>query len=251
MLKVYCYKYTFFCTFALMEHSKIIIAIDGHSSTGKSSFAKQVAARLGYVYVDTGAMYRAVTYYAYTNGFIDNKGKIKEEWLKQTLPANRISFKLGPDGKSETWLNNASVEKQIRTLNISNKVSKIAALPFVREYVDRILRKFGEDRGVVMDGRDIGTSVFPDAELKIFMTAAAEVRAQRRFKEIQAAGGKESFDDVLKNLRERDHIDQTREVSPLRKADDAILLDSSNMSIPEQFVWLDRILLERFGLQMK
>ena len=234
-----------------MEHSKIIIAIDGHSSTGKSSFAKQVAARLGYVYVDTGAMYRAVTYYAYTNGFIDNKGKIKEEWLKQTLPANRISFKLGPDGKSETWLNNASVEKQIRTLNISNKVSKIAALPFVREYVDRILRKFGEDRGVVMDGRDIGTSVFPDAELKIFMTAAAEVRAQRRFKEIQAAGGKESFDDVLKNLRERDHIDQTRKVSPLRKADDAILLDNSNMSIPEQFVWLDRILLERFGLQMK
>lgn len=234
-----------------MEHSKIIIAIDGYSSTGKSTFAKQVAARLGYVYVDTGAIYRAVTYYAYTNGFMDNKGKIKEEWLRQTLPANRVSFKLGPDGQSETWLNNACVEKKIRTLNISNKVSKIAALPFVREYVDRILRRFGEDKGVVMDGRDIGTSVFPNAELKIFMTAAVEVRAQRRFKEIQAAGGKESFDDVLKNLKERDYIDQTREVSPLRKADDAILLDNSNMSIPEQFVWLDRILLERFGLQMR
>lgn len=234
-----------------MEQSKIIIAIDGHSSTGKSSFAKQVAARLGYVYVDTGAMYRAVTYFAYTNGFIDNKNKINEEGLQQTLGANRISFRPGPDGRSQTWLNNACVEKQIRTLNISNKVSKISTLPFVRKYVDKILRRFGQEKGVVMDGRDIGTSVFPDAELKIFMTAAVEVRAQRRFKEIQEAGGKESYDDVLKNLKERDHIDQTREVSPLRKADDAILLDNSNMSIPEQFVWLDRILLERFGLQMR
>lgn len=234
-----------------MEKSKIIIAIDGHSSTGKSSFAKQVAARLGYVYVDTGALYRAVTYFAYTNGFIDNKGKINEQWLKQTLGANVISFKLGPDNTSETCLNGFSIEKQIRTLNISNKVSKISAIPFVREYVDKILRKIGQEKGVVMDGRDIGTSVFPNAELKIFMTAALEVRAQRRFKEIQAAGGKESYDDVLKNLKERDHIDQTREVSPLRKADDAIFLDNSNMSIPEQFVWLDRILLERFGLQMR
>ena len=234
-----------------MEQSKIIIAIDGHSSTGKSSFAKQVAARLGYVYVDTGAMYRAVTYFAYTNGFIDNKNKIDEQGLKMTLPANKISFRLGADNKSQTWLNNASVEKQIRTLNISNKVSKISALPFVREYVDNILRKFGEQKGVVMDGRDIGTAVFPNAELKIFMTAAVEVRAQRRFKEIQEAGGKETLEDVLKNLKERDHLDQTREVSPLRKADDALLLDNSYMSIPEQFVWLDRILLERFGLQMK
>ena len=234
-----------------MEHSKIIIAIDGHSSTGKSSFARQIAARLGYLYVDTGALYRAVTYFAFTNGFIDNKGKINEEGLRKTLPANRIYFRLGPDSKSATWLNNACVEKQIRTLNISNKVSKISALPYVREYVDRILRRLGEDRGVVMDGRDIGTSVFPDAELKIFMTAAVETRAHRWFKEIQEAGGKESYDDVLKNLKERDYIDQTRVVSPLRKADDAILLDNTNMSIPEQFVWLDRILLERFGLQMK
>lgn len=234
-----------------MENSKIIIAIDGHSSTGKSSFAKQVAARLGYLYVDTGALYRAVTYFAYTNGFIDKKNRIDEKYLAQLLPANRISFKLGPDGKSETWLNNACVEAKIRTLEISNKVSKIAALPFVREYVDKILRKMGEEKGVVMDGRDIGTAVFPDAELKIFMTAAVEIRAQRRFREIQEAGGKESFDDVLRNLRERDHIDQTREVSPLRKADDAILLDNSNMTIPQQFVWLNTILLERFGLQMK
>ena len=234
-----------------MENSKIIIAIDGHSSTGKSSFAKQVAARLGYLYVDTGALYRAVTYFAYTNGFIDKKNRIEEKYLAQILPANKIAFKLGPDGKSETWLNNACVESKIRTLEISNKVSKIAALPFVREYVDKILRKMGEEKGVVMDGRDIGTAVFPNAELKIFMTAAVEIRAQRRFREIQEAGGKESFDDVLKNLRERDHIDQTREVSPLRKADDAILLDNSNMTSPQQFVWLNTILLERFGLQMK
>ena len=234
-----------------MEQSKIIIAIDGHSSTGKSSFAKQVAARLGYLYVDTGAMYRAVTYYAFTNGFMDNKGKIDEEGLKLTLPANKISFKLGPDSKSQTYLNNACVEKQIRTLNISNKVSKIAALPFVREYVDNILRKFGQTKGVVMDGRDIGTSVFPNAELKLFMTASVEVRAQRRFKELQDAGGKETYDEVLANLKERDHLDETRAVSPLKKADDAILLDNSNMSIPEQFVWLDCILIERFGLHMK
>ena len=234
-----------------MEKSKIIIAIDGYSSTGKSSFAKQVAARLGYVYIDTGAIYRAVTYFAYTNGFIDNKGKINEEWLKMTLDANTIAFKVGSNGKSETWLNNACVEKQIRTLNISNKVSNISAIPFVRDYVNNILRKFGEKKGVVLDGRDIGTTVFPNAELRIFMTAAVETRAHRRFKEIEAAGGKESYDDVLKNLRERDHIDQNREVSPLRKADDALLLDNSNMTVPEQFVWLDRILLEKFGLQMR
>lgn len=234
-----------------MENSKIIIAIDGHSSTGKSSFAKQVAARLGYVYVDTGAIYRAVTYFAYTNGFIDNKNKISQEWLKKTLPAITVSFKLNSEGKSVTYLNNACVEDKIRTLTISNKVSQIAALPFVREYVNVILRRLGEKKGIVMDGRDIGTAVFPNAELKIFMTAAVEVRAQRRFKEIEQAGGKESYDDVLKNLRERDHLDQTREVAPLRKADDAILLDNSNMTIPEQFVWLDRILLERFNLQMR
>lgn len=234
-----------------MENSKIIIAIDGHSSTGKSSFAKQVAARLGYVYVDTGAIYRAVTYFAYTNGFIDNKNKINQDALKTNLRAISVTFKLNGEGKSETYLNNACVESKIRALNISNKVSYIAALPFVREYVNRILHRLGEGKGIVMDGRDIGTAVFPNAELKIFMTAAVEVRAQRRFKEIQQAGGKESYDDVLKNLRERDHIDQTREVAPLRRADDAILLDNSNMTIPEQFVWLNAILLERFNLQMR
>ena len=236
-----------------MENSKIIIAIDGHSSTGKSSFAKQVAARLGYVYVDTGAMYRAVTYYAFTNGFIDNKGKINEEGLKLTLPANKISFKIGPDGKSQTWLNNACVEKQIRTLNISNKVSKIAALPFVREFVDAILRKFGETKGVVMDGRDIGTAVFPNAELKIFVTASAKVRAQRRYDELMNKAKTEeekaalNYEEILKNVEERDYIDSHRETAPLRKAEDAIILDNSEMTIEEQNSWL----LEKYQEKIK
>lgn len=234
-----------------MENSKIIIAVDGHSSTGKSSFAKVIASKLGYIYVDTGALYRAVTYFAYYNGFIDKKCKIDKEGLKKTLGKNNITFRPGVDGKSETYLNNANIEKQIRTLEISNKVSHISALPFVRVFVDKLLHKLGEAKGVVMDGRDIGTAVFPQAELKIFMTASAEIRAKRRFKEIQEAGGKESYDDVLKNLKERDYIDEHRNVAPLRKADDAILLDNSNMTIPEQFIWLDQILLDKFNLRMQ
>ena len=235
-----------------MENSKIIIAVDGYSSTGKSSFAKLIASKLGYVYVDTGAMYRAVTYFAYNCGFIDNKCKIKEEWLKQTVGNIKISFKpTGENGVSETYLNGVNVEKQIRTMSISNKVSHISVLPFVREFVDSMLVKIGEGKGVVMDGRDIGTAVFPNAELKIFMTATVEVRAQRRFQELQERGAKVSMEDVMKNLQERDYIDANRETNPLLRADDALLLDNSNMSIPEQFVWLDRILLERFGLQMR
>lgn len=234
-----------------MENSKIIIAIDGHSSTGKSSFAKIIAQRLGYIYVDTGALYRAVTYFAYYNGFIDSKCKIDKENLKKTLNCNLITFRPGKDGKSETYLNGANIEKQIRTLEISNKVSHISALPFVRNFVDCLLHKFGQEKGVVMDGRDIGTAVFPNAELKLFMTASPEIRAQRRFKEIQEAGGKESLDEVLKNLKERDHIDETRTVAPLVKASDAILLDNSNMTIPEQFVWLDKILLDKFNLHLQ
>lgn len=234
-----------------MENSKIIIAIDGYSSTGKSSFAKVIAQKLGYIYVDTGALYRAITYFAYYNGFIDNKCKIDKENLKKTLSANTITFRPGKEGKSDTYLNGANIEKQIRTLEISNKVSHISALPFVRNFVDVLLHKFGEKKGVVMDGRDIGTAVFPNAELKLFMTASPEIRAQRRFDEIQQAGGKESLEEVLKNLKERDHIDETRTVAPLIKAPDAILLDNSNMTIPEQFIWLDKILLDRFNLQMQ
>ncbi len=234
-----------------MKNPKIIIAIDGHSSTGKSSFAKVIAAKLGYIYVDTGALYRAVTYFAYTNGFIDNKCKIYKEGLKLTLPKNNITFKPGKDGKSETYLNNANIEKQIRTIEISNKVSHISAVPFVRDFIDNLLHKFGREKGVVMDGRDIGSAVFPDAELKIFMTASPEIRAQRRFDEIREAGGKDSYEEVLKNLKDRDYLDEHRTVAPLIKAKDAILLDNSNMTIPEQFVWLDKILSERFNLQMK
>ena len=216
-----------------MENSKIIIAIDGHSSTGKSSFAKQVAARLGYVHVDTGAMYRAVTYYAFTNGFIDNKGKINEEGLKLTLPANKISFKIGPDGKSQTWLNNACVEKQIRTLNISNKVSKIAALPFVREFIDSILRKFGQTKGVVMDGRDIGTVVLTDANIKIYQIASPRIRAERRYKENLQKGIECNLDELEKEIAHRDYLDMNKGYGSLKKAEDAIELDTSDMSIEE------------------
>lgn len=232
-----------------MENSRIIIAVDGHSSTGKSTFAKQIAARLGYIYVDTGALYRAVTYFAYNCGFIDNKCKIKEDWLKKGLKSINITFKpTGENGCSQTYLNGANVEKQIRSMAVSNKVSHISTLPFVREFVDDILRRLGENKGVVMDGRDIGTAVFPNAELKLFMTASVQVRAERRFKEMQAKGGKETLEDVLKNLQERDYIDANRDTNPLAKAEDAILLDNSYMTIEEQCAWLGTILKEKFDI---
>ncbi|MBR5857142.1 MAG: (d)CMP kinase [Bacteroidales bacterium] len=231
-----------------MENRRIIIAIDGYSSTGKSSFAKLIASKLGYIYVDTGAIYRAVTYFAYSCGFIDSRCKIKEEWLKKAIKGIRVTFRqTGENGKSETYLNDVNVERQIRTMEISNKVSYISVLPFVRNYVDGILKEFGKSKGVVMDGRDIGTAVFPDAELKIFMTASAQVRAERRFKELQDKGAKESFEEVLKNIEERDYIDANRETAPLMRAEDAILLDNSNMTIDQQMEWLDCILKERFS----
>lgn len=232
-----------------MENSRIIIAVDGHSSTGKSTFAKQIAARLGYIYVDTGALYRAVTYFAYNCGFIDNKCKIKEDWLKKGLKCINITFKpTGENGNCETYLNDANIEKQIRSMAVSNKVSHISTLPFVRVFVDQMLRKIGENKGVVMDGRDIGTAVFPEAELKLFMTASVQVRAERRLKEMQERGGKETLEDVLKNLQERDRIDSSRETNPLVQADDAILLDNSYMTIEEQCAWLAGILKEKFDI---
>ncbi len=233
-----------------MKNNRIIIAIDGHSSTGKSSFAKLIAKRLGYIYVDTGALYRAITYFAWNCGFIDNKGKIKEEWLRNALGSIDVTFRqTGEDGKSETYLNNANIEQQIRSMEVSNRVSPISALPFVREYVDNILRKFGEDKGVVMDGRDIGTAVFPNAELKLFMTASVGVRAERRFKELQQKGGKETLEEVTKNLTDRDYIDEHRDVNPLTKAADAILLDNSYMTMEEQCAWLSTILKDKFGIE--
>ncbi len=234
-----------------MENSKIIIAIDGHSSTGKSSFAKLVASKLGYIHIDTGALYRAVTYFAYTNGFINNRAKIDRAGLKATLKYNTIEFKSNSTGKSETYLNGNNIEKQIRTLEISNKVSPVAALPFVREYVDTILHKLGEKKGIVMDGRDIGSAVFPNAELKIFMTASAQIRAERRLNELKEKGEKANFESVLKNIIERDNLDATRAIAPLIKADDALLLDNSNLSIPDELKWLGEVLKHKFNLNLE
>lgn len=231
-----------------MENSKIIIAIDGHSSTGKSSFAKIIASKLGYIYIDTGAMYRAITYFAYNNGFINDSNKIDRTGLKKTLNKIEITFKPDENGKSHTFLNNANIDKQIRSLEISNMVSYISAVGFVREYVDSILHKFGTEKGVVMDGRDIGTAVFPNAEFKIFMTASANVRAQRRFKEMQESGQNESFDEILKNIKERDFIDENRDVAPLRRADDAILLDNGDMTMEQEIEWVSGILKEKFNI---
>ncbi len=221
---------------------KITIAIDGHSSCGKSTMAKDLAREVGYVYVDTGAMYRSVTLYALRHGLFDEKDgniSIKEDELRQEMPNVHISFKFNPEtGRPDTYLNGELVEQEIRSMEVSNRVSPIATLGFVREAMVAQQQQMGKDKGVVMDGRDIGTVVFPDAELKIFVTASAEVRAQRRYDELKAKGMEADYADILKNVQERDYIDSHREVSPLRKADDAIELDNSNMTIAEQKQWL-------------
>ena len=222
---------------------KITIAIDGHSSCGKSTMAKDLAREVGYVYVDTGAMYRSVTLYALRNGLFTNDG-IKEAELRQQMPNIQISFKFNPEtGRPDTYLNGELVEQDIRTMEVSSHVSPIATLGFVREAMVAQQQQMGKDKGVVMDGRDIGTVVFPDAELKIFVTASAEVRAQRRYDELKAKGMEADYDDILKNVQERDYIDSHREVSPLKQAPDAILLDNSQMTIAEQKEWL----MQRFN----
>lgn len=218
---------------------KITIAIDGHSSCGKSTMAKNLAKEIGYIYVDTGAMYRAVTLYAMRHDLFYDNGDVNMEALRAEMPDIKISFKFNAEtGRPDAYLNGELVENVIRTIEVSNHVSKIAAVPFVREAMVAQQREMGKEKGVVMDGRDIGTTVFPDAELKIFVTASAEVRAQRRFDELKAKGMPADYDDILKNVQERDYIDSHREVSPLRQAPDAILLDNSNMTIPEQQEWL-------------
>ena len=217
---------------------KITIAIDGHSSCGKSTMAKDLAREVGYVYVDTGAMYRSVTLYALRHGLFTADG-IKEDELRNEMPNIKISFKFNAEtGRPDTYLNGELVEKEIRTMEVSNHVSPIATLGFVREAMVAQQQLMGQDKGVVMDGRDIGTVVFPDAELKVFVTASAEVRAQRRYDELKQKGMEANYDDILKNVQERDYIDSHREVSPLKKADDAIELDNSNMTISEQKQWL-------------
>lgn len=218
---------------------KITIAIDGYSSCGKSTMAKDLAREIGYIYVDTGAMYRSVTLFAMRNSLFDEDGSIKTDELKSRMNEINISFKLNSEtGRPDTYLNGELVEKEIRTMDVSANVSKIAALPFVREALVAQQQAMGKEKGIIMDGRDIGTVVFPDAELKIFVTASAEVRAQRRYDELKAKGMPANFDDILKNVKERDYIDSHRETSPLRMADDALELDNSHMTIEEQKAWL-------------
>ena len=218
---------------------KIVIAIDGYSSCGKSTMAKNLARQLGYVYVDTGAMYRAVTLYALRHQLFEADGEVDAASLQRDMPDIRISFQFNAQtGKPDTYLNDELVEQEIRTMQVSERVSKIAALPFVRTALVAQQQRMGKDKGIVMDGRDIGTVVFPHAELKIFVTASAEVRAQRRYDELQLKGMPARYDDILKNVQERDYIDSHREVSPLRKSEDAIELDNSNLTIDEQQQWL-------------
>lgn len=237
---------------------KIIIAIDGHSSCGKSTMAKQLAKELGYVYVDTGAMYRAVTLYAMRNGFIVRSSAdevtINETALKSDIDAGKISvsFKFNPEtGRPDTYLNAEKVETEIRQMAVSSNVSPIAALPFVRAFLTEQQKAMGKEKGIVMDGRDIGTAVFPQAELKIFVTASSAVRAKRRYDELMAKATTQEEKDALnlaeiqKNVEERDYIDSHREVAPLRQADDAVVLDNSEMTIPEQNAWLLKLTQDR------
>lgn len=223
---------------------KIVIAIDGFSSCGKSTMAKDLAREVGYIYVDTGAMYRAVTLFAMRNDVFDAEGNIDETRLKALLPDVKLTFQLNNETKlPEVCLNGENVERYIRTLEVSQHVSPIAALPFVREKLVEQQQAMGNEKGIVMDGRDIGTVVFPNAELKIFVTASAEIRAQRRFKELETKGMPADFDEILQNVEQRDYIDTHRETSPLRQADDALVLDNSHLTIAEQKVWL----MEKFN----
>ncbi len=217
---------------------KIVIAIDGFSSCGKSTMAKALARNIGYLYFDSGAMYRAVAFYCMQNGIIAD-GEIDTERLRTAINDIKITFSTDEETKnSVTYLNGVNVESEIRSLEVSRYVSRVAALDFVRTALIEQQRQMGKAKGIVMDGRDIGTTVFPDAELKIFVTASAEVRARRRYDELVARGSNPDYQDILANVVERDHLDQTREVSPLRKADDALLLDNSNMTIEGQLQWL-------------
>ena len=221
-----------------IDMKKITIAIDGYSSCGKSTMAKDLAREIGYIYIDSGAMYRAVTFYCIENGLFTDEG-IDVEKLEKDINNIRISFTLNPETQRPmTCLNGKNVEDRIRNMEVSSRVSLVAALGFVREALVKQQQEMGKDKGIVMDGRDIGTAVFPEAELKIFVTASAEIRAQRRYDELKAKGQEASFDEILANVKERDHIDTTREVSPLRQAEDAILLDNSHLTIEEQKQWL-------------
>ena len=229
-----------------MHIPDIKIAVDGYSSTGKSSFARLIAKEFSFLYLDSGALYRAVTLFAIRNGLTGEGGSVDAGALSASLPEIRITFRNDRDG-SHTFLGDECVDEAIRTIEVSSYVSPVAVIPEIREFVDRILRDYGKAGRVVMDGRDIGTTVFPDAELKIFMVADANVRAARRLKEMQASGSEADFDTVLENLKTRDYIDSHRETSPLRQAEDAIVLDNTDMTLEDQMVWLRDIVRSRFG----
>lgn len=223
-----------------MNNKRIIIAIDGHSSCGKSTFAKAIAARLGYIFIDTGAMYRAVALYALEHGAI-TLGMVDEDKVVAMLGEINIDFRFNPErGASDIYVNGDLVEGKIRTIEVSNCVSAVSSISEVRQKLVKMQQQMGERKGVVMDGRDIGTVVFPDAELKIYMTADARVRAERRYKELMAKGDSVSFDEIYENVVSRDQADMNRAISPLRKADDAIVLDNSAMSVEEQMEWFLR-----------
>lgn len=225
--------------------NKIVIAIDGHSSTGKSTVAKQLAHELNYIYVDTGAMYRAITLFAHQNNWIENDA-LDQLSLVEKLPSVRISFQLNPiTQKSEVYLNGENVEDQIRDMTISSKVSLVAQVPEVREKLVQIQQEMGQQKGIVMDGRDIGTVVFPEAELKLFMTASAKIRAQRRYDELTSNKVNVSYNEVFENVVQRDKLDSEREHSPLKQAEDAVLVDNSNLSQEAQFKLILQLAYER------
>lgn len=234
----------------LKRMPNIIIAIDGFSSTGKGTFAKEIATRLGIVYLDSGAMYRAVTYYGLQNGIIEWNGDIDFRRLQEDLILGkaRISFET-VGGKDKVFLADEDITGKIREMEVARNVSAVSALPFVRNFVDDQLHILGA-QGCVMDGRDIGTAVFPNAHLKIFMVADAAVRAQRRLDQMTASGQKANFDEILKNVQERDYLDSHRQFHPLCKAEDAIELDNTHMTVQDQMVWLDGILKERFNINL-
>ena len=225
-----------------MQVPDIIIAIDGYSSTGKSSFAKIIAKEFSFLYLDSGALYRGVTLFAIENGYINDDNVIDVPALDKALQNLDLHF-----GQGGTYIGDRCIEKEIRSLAVAGKVSPIATVAEVRQFVDRKLREFGQKGRIVMDGRDIGTTVFPDAELKIFMTADPMIRAERRAAEMRAKGDTVDIQDVLKNLQERDYIDSHREVSPLTQAEDAIVLDNSHMTMEQQLEWVKNVISERFG----
>lgn len=229
-----------------MHIPDIIIAIDGYSSTGKSSFAKLIAKEFSFLYLDSGALYRAITFYAMEHDMVLADGSIDTQSLVAALPDIDVHFEYAPEG-SRTFLGDRCVEKEIRTIGVSSHVSPVAVIPEVRDFVDNILVGYGKNKRIVMDGRDIGTAVFPHADLKIFMTANDNVRAERRLKEMRASGQNPDFNEVLENLKSRDYIDSHREKSPLRQAEDAVVLDNSDMTLEDQMVWVKNLVKEKFG----